>query len=175
MKIFAPHATDFYKTGHIRQYTIGTEYVYSNFTCRSDKFATVLSDFQHKTVFFGLQGIIQWLLIDLWNETFFLIPKEEAIYKYSQRMDASLGAGAVPVSHIAELHDIGYLPVRIKALPEGSRVNIKVPLFTIVNTDPKFYWLTNYLETQISAEIWKPITNATIAYEYRRLFDKFAD
>lgn len=58
-RIFPPHATDFYKTGHIRQYPKGTEFVLSNFTCRSDKLAKVLPDFDHKVVFFGLQGIIQ--------------------------------------------------------------------------------------------------------------------
>ena len=58
--------------------------------------------------------------------------------------------GAVPVDHIAALHDLGYLPVRIKALPEGSRVNIKVPLFTVRETRKEFAWLTNYLETVLS-------------------------
>ena len=53
--------------------------------------------------------------------------------QYRRRMDNALGPGAVPVDHIAALHDLGYLPVRIKALPEGSRVNIKVPLFTVRN------------------------------------------
>ena len=56
----------------------------------------------------------------------------------------------MPVDHIAALHDLGYLPVRIKALPEGSRVNIKVPLFTVRETRKEFAWLTNYLETVLS-------------------------
>ena len=175
MKTFAPHLTDFYKTGHIRQYPEGTEYVYSNFTCRSDKWASVLKDFDHKVVFFGLQGACQWLLIDLWNDTFFKIPKEEAVQKYKKRMDGSLGPGAVSTEHIAALHDLGYLPVLIKALPEGSRINIRVPMLTIINTLPEFYWVTNYLETQLSAVLWKTITSATIAFEYRRLFEKYAE
>ena len=75
----------------------------------------------------------------------------------------------MPVDHIAALHDLGYLPVRIKALPEGSRVNIKVPLFTVRETRKEFAWLTNYLETVLSNFNWKPITVATIAHEYRRL------
>ena len=86
--------------------------------------------------------------------------------QYRRRMDNALGPGAVPVDHIAALHDLGYLPVRIKALPEGSRVNIKVPLFTVRETRKEFAWLTNYLETVLSNFNWKPITVATIAHEY---------
>jgi nicotinamide phosphoribosyltransferase len=172
--IFPAHATDFYKTGHIRQYPKGTQYVYSNFTCRSDKWASVLPDFDHKVVFFGLQGVCQWLLRDSWNREFFDRPKDEVIFKYKRRMDSALGVGAVDISHMEALHDLGYLPVRIKALPEGSRVDIRVPLWTITNTLPEFYWVTNYLETQLSAELWKPITSATVAYEYRRLFERYA-
>lgn len=175
IKMFAPHLTDFYKTGHIRQYPQGTQYVYSNWTCRSDKWANVLEDFDHKVVFFGLQAACQWLLLDLWNDSFFNIHREEAVSKYQSRMDSSLGPGAVSNEHIAALHDLGYLPVLIKALPEGSRVNIRVPLLTIVNTLPEFYWVTNYLETQLSAVLWKPVTSATIAFEYRRLLERFAE
>lgn len=174
MKLFAPFLADFYKTGHLRQYPKGTQFVYSNFTPRSKKLASVLHDFDDKVVFVGLQGVCQWLLIDLWNSSFFKKPKEEVVEKYKKRMDKSLGPGAVSVEHIAALHDLGYLPVRIKALPEGSRVNIKVPVFTIINTDPRFYWLTNYLETQLSAECWKVMTSATVAFEYRKLLDLYA-
>jgi len=175
MNIFPPHATDFYKTGHIAQYPSKTEQVYSNFTCRSDKWAQMLPDFDHKVVFFGLQGICQWLLIDLWNEQFFNKPKEEVVARYQRRMDASLGAGAVKTEHIAALHDLGYLPIKIKALREGSRVDTRVPLWTITNTLPEFYWVTNYLETQLAAESMKMINSATMAHEYRRLFKKFAE
>lgn len=175
MRIFPLHAADFYKTGHLRMYPEGTEYVYSNFTPRSDKLANLLPDFDHKVVFFGLQGVIQWLLIDLWNDEFFRRPKAEVVGRFKRRMDGSLGHGAVRTEHVEALHDLGFLPLFIKALPEGSRVNIRVPVFTVVNTDPRFYWLTNYVETMLSAECWKSITTATIAYEYRRLLDSYAD
>lgn len=174
MKIFPLHAADFYKTGHLRMYPNGTEYVYSNFTPRSDKLANLLPDFDHKVVFFGLQGVIQWLLIDTWNAEFFHKPKAEVVAKFKRRMDGSLGPGSVDTAHIEALHDLGYLPLHIKALPEGSRVDIRVPVFTVINTDQRFYWLTNYIETMISAECWKSITTATIAYEYRRLLDGYA-
>src|ERR1700678_1150131 len=174
MKISPINATAVYKTGHFAQYPEGTEFGYSNWTCRSDKWASVLPDFDHKVVFFGLQGVIQWLFIDLWKENFFDLPKEEIVSEYKRRMDSCLGPGAVDTKHIADLHDLGYLPLEIKALPEGSRVDIRVPLFTIVNTDPRFFWVTNYIETQLSAELWKGLTSATTAYEYRRLFNQYA-
>lgn len=174
MKLFPPHLTDFYKTGHKFQYPPGTEYVYSNFTCRSDKFASVLSDFDHKVVFFGLQGVCQWLLRDLWNQEFFSKPETGVVDRYRRMMKNALGVD-MDVSHIRDLHRLGYLPLLIKALPEGSRVDMRVPMFTIVNTLPEFYWVTNYVETQLSAELWKSMTSATTAFEYWRLLNRYAE
>lgn len=171
--MFPPHATDFYKTGHIRQYPQGTEYVYSNFTCRSDKWASRAPNPENKVVFFGLQGVL-YELVSMWSKEFFKRDLDYVTAKYKSRMDSSLGKDSVSVEHIADLHRLGYLPIRIKALPEGSFVNIRVPLWTIENTHPDFYWITNYLETQLSSELWKPTTSATTAHEYRRLFEGFA-
>ncbi len=167
-------AIDFYKADHRRQYPANTEYVYSNFTPRSSRLASVLPGFDDRVVFVGLQGYINRVLIEQWNREFFNKPKANVIAKYKRRMDTSLGEGAIPTDHIEALHDLGYLPLKIKALPEGSRVNIQVPLFTVVNSKPEFFWLTNYIETSISAEIWKPCTTATIAYEYKRLLTEYA-
>jgi nicotinamide phosphoribosyltransferase len=175
MRINPLTAIDFYKADHRRQYPDGTEYVYSNFTPRSSRHAPVLDDFEGKVVCFGLQGFIKEFLIDTWNDNFFERPKAEVIATYQRRMDSSLGVGAIPIEHIGELHDLGYLPLRIKALPEGSRVPVRVPMFTVVNTDPRFYWLTNYLETCMSAELWKSCATATIAYEYRRILNHYTE
>lgn len=174
MNIFPLHAADFYKVNHARMYPDGAQFVYSNFTARGDRLARLLPSFDHKVVFFGLQGTIKEILIDLWSTQFFAKPKAEVVARFKRRMDTALGPGAVDVAHIEALHDLGYLPLQIKALPEGSRVNLRVPLFTVVNTDSRFYWLTNYIETMISAESWKQITNATVAFEYRRLLDEYA-
>lgn len=168
-------AIDFYKADHRRQYPEGTEYVYSNFTPRSARLANVLEGFDERVVFLGLQAYIKRILIEQWQREFFDKPKEDVLKKYKRRMDTSLGEDAISTEHIEALHDLGYLPIKIKALEEGSRVNIKVPVFTVVNTLPEFFWLTNYLETSISAEVWKPCTTATIAFEYKRLLKKFAD
>lgn len=169
-------AIDFYKADHRRQYPEGTEYVYSNFTPRSSHlFTTRLNDFDDKVVVWGIQGFLKWFLQDTWDREFFSQPKEVVCARYKRRMDNALGPDAVDTNHIAELHDLGYLPLRIKALPEGTRCPIGVPMLTIRNTEPRFFWLVNYLETVLSAELWKPMTTATIAYEYRRLFDLFAE
>ncbi len=169
------NATDFYKTGHYAQYPEGTTSVYSNFTARSAKNAKMGSMFDDKTVFYGLQGFIKEFLIDEFNEAFFKLPKVEAVRRYKRRMDNALGPDAVSMEHIEALHDLGFLPVRIEALPEGSRVDIKVPYFTIQETIDEFFWVTNYLETLISCEMWKPITVATITYEYRRILNHYAE
>lgn len=175
MKLQPANQEDFYKTGHIFQYPKGTELVYSNGTFRSSTHAKVGTKFDDKIVWFGLQGVLKWMLSDLWNREFFKQPKEKVVRKYKRRMDGSLGQDAVSVDHIAALHDLGYLPLHIKSIAEGSRVNIKVPVYTISNTHPDFFWLTNYIETALSAETWKSATNATIAYEYRKLLDEYAE
>jgi len=174
MNISPISATDFYKTGHNSQYPEGTTFVYSNGTCRSDKHFKGLPDFDHKVVNFGLQGICQWLLIDYWNEKFFNQPKRKVCGRYYRTISKALNQPNFSIKHVEALHDLGYLPVTIKALPEGARVNIKVPTYTIYNTHDDFFWVTNYLETQIQAESWKCKVAATTAFEYRRLFTKYA-
>jgi len=167
-------AIDFYKADHRRQYPQNTEFVYANFTPRSARLAPLLSDFDQRVVFIGLQGFIKRYLIRDWNNEFFRKPKNKVLMQYKKRMDKALGEDAFPLDHIEALHDLGYLPLKIKALPEGSRVNIGVPMFTVINTLPEFYWLTNYIETVISAEVWKPSTTATIAYEYKKIMIDYA-
>lgn len=168
-------ACDFYKVGHKAMYPVGTEVIYSNFTPRSNRLAPTVADKTiDNVVFFGLQGFVKNFLIETFNEKFFKQDKEKVVAKYKKRCDISLGAGVVDVQHIADLHDLGYLPIEIKALPEGSLVPVKVPVLTIKNTKPEFFWLTNYLETVLSDELWKPTTTATIAFEYRKMLTDYA-
>jgi nicotinamide phosphoribosyltransferase len=173
MKVNALTAIDFYKTDHRRQYPEGTEYVYSNFTPRSGKHSNMPNN--EGIIFFGLQGFIKWFLKDCWDETFFNQPKHEVVREYQKRMDGSLGEGSINTKHIEDLHDLGYLPIKIKALPEGSFVPYNIPVFTIINTKPEFFWLTNYLETIMSAELWKACTSATTANAYRKEFERHAN
>lgn len=160
---------DFYKIGHVFQYPPNTEYVYSNFTPRKSRMKGV-----NGMVFFGLQYFCKAYLIKYFNENFFNLPKEEALASYRRVIKNCLG-DLPTYKHIEELHDLGYLPVKIKALPEGTVVPMRVPCFTIVNTDPKFYWVTNFVETVMSASIWQACTSATIAHEYRKLLESFAE
>src|ERR1017187_10268829 len=126
MKLTALSLIDFYKSGHYQQYLEGTDLIYSDFTPRSAEYFPIPNI--DKVLFFGLQGPLQWLLCDLWEETFFFLPEEYVIGEYMLRMDSSLSKGVITPDHIIALHRLGYLPVEIKALPEGSLVPLKVPL-----------------------------------------------
>ena len=159
---------DGYKFSHHKQYSPHTEVVYSTWTPRKSRMEGV-----DKVVFFGLQYFIKDYLIDSFNTTFFNRPKEEVINEFVKVMKAY--SGDEDASHWAALHDLGYLPLKICALPEGTLTPIRVPMFTIENTKPEFYWLTNFIETILSTEIWKPMTSATIALQYRRILDKWAE
>lgn len=168
-------ACDFYKTGHHNMYPKGTTMIYSNFTPRSNRLApSAGAKKPEKILWYGLQGFIKSFLIEAFHYGFFAKPKAVVVSEYKRRVDMSLGEGVVGTEHIAALWDLGYLPIEIKALPEGSLVDIKVPVLTIKNTLPEFFWLTNYLETAISTELWKPITTATTAFEYRKILTQYA-
>lgn len=168
-------AVDHYKVSHRNMYPVGLQRVYSNLTPRASKYFTGSNRFDNKVVVSGFTAFAKWYLIRHWNDNFFSLPKEEVIRRYTERYGNSLGPDAVAdLQHIVDLHDLGYLPIRIKTINEGERVNIKVPVLTITNTDERFGWLVNYLETVISSDLWKPISTATLAYEYRRLADEFA-
>lgn len=160
---------DGYKTDHRRQYPDGTTMVYSNMTPRASRVPGV-----DHVVFFGLQYFIKEYLIDRFQNDFFQRPLGAVCDEYGDVMDAYLGKDAVPVEHIEKLHDLGYLPLLIKALPEGTRCPLRVPMLTIRNTHPDFFWLTNQLETILSTSLWVACTSATTAYEYRRAFNKAA-
>lgn len=164
-------AIDFYKAFHRKQYPEGTTEVYSNLTPRSSSLAKIIPEYYDNTVvFFGLQYFIKHFLIDVWNTHFFKKNKLQVIKQYKKRMDAALGDNSITCEHIEALHDLGYLPIKIKALPEGANVKIGVPLLTVVNTHSDFFWLTNYIESVLSCYIWKPITSATTAFQYKQLF-----
>ena len=159
---------DGYKTSHYRQYSPRTQVVYSTWTPRKSRMAEV-----DKVVFFGLQYFIKDYLIDSFNQTFFNRAKNEVIDEIKTVMKNY--TNDENTSHWEALHDLGYLPLKITALPEGTLTPIRVPMFTIENTLPEFYWLTNFIETILSTEIWKSMTSATIALKYRNILDKWAE
>lgn len=162
---------DGYKVGHVFQYPIDTTEVYSNLTPRSTRRLSP----SEGIVFFGLQYFVQEYLITQFNENFFAKDRDTVVAQYKRRIENYLGPGAITYDHIGALHDLGYLPLRIKAVPEGTVVPYGVPAMTIVNTRPEFFWLTNMVETLMSAVLWKPCTSATTALAFRRVFEQFAE
>lgn len=168
--IQATQYSDFYKTDHGRQSPDNTEKVYSNFTPRISRIDGI-----NAVVVFGIQYFVKDYLMRRFNESFFKKEKALAIATYKRRLDTSLGKDAVPMAHIEALHDLGYLPIHIKALPEGTLCPLRVPMLTITNTHKDFGWVTNWLETILSNVIWHPTTSATIAFEYKKILMAFAD
>lgn len=161
--------TDGYKTGHHQQYPKGTEEVYSNWTPRSNKYAPKGCD---KVVSFGQQYVINWLH-NYFNENFFSKDKSEVCNEIKEELALYLNTD-YNVSHFERLHDLQYLPICVKSLKEGIEVPIRVPIITVVNTHKDFYWITNFLETILSTMLWQPMTSATIAILYKRIFKKWA-
>ena len=155
--------TDFYKVGHKFQYPKGTTMVFSNMTARKSRMEGT-----EKVVFFGLTYYINKYLIEGWNREFFSEPLDEVVNLYKRKVDACLQCD-LDVSHIVSLHKLGYLPLEIHAIDEGTEVPIGVPMLVMWNTHPDHFWLTNYIETSMSATLWGMCTSATIALKYRRI------
>lgn len=165
--------TDAYKLDHRRQYPDETRIVFSNMTPRKSRIEGINS-----VIVFGIQAYCMEVLRDEWNNNFFNKPVKEVTDEYYRMISAHLSedsAKAIGVKHIGALHKLGYLPIEVKALAEGTECPIKVPLFTVKNTDDRFYWLTNYIETDMSCMTWGPITSATTARRYRKIFDAWAE
>lgn len=160
---------DFYKVSHREQYPKGTEYVYSTWIPRESRVEGVRS-----VVAFGFQAFIQRYLIDYFNENFFDRDEQEVVHEYKRLISYTLG-GIPDATHIRNLHRLGYLPLEIKAVPEGTLVPLRVPMLTIENTRPEFFWLTNYIETLFSTEVWLSSTSATLAFEYRKMLQAYAE
>ena len=148
--------TDSYKCSHYKQYPPNTEFIYSYFESRGGK---------HKEIcFYGLQIFIkeylmgQVVTLEKINEAETLLKLHFGPnYKFPRQL----------WEYILVQYD-GRLPIRIKAVPEGTCLPYKNVLFTMINTDPKCFWLTNYLET-ILVQVWYPMTVATNSREQKKL------
>ncbi|XP_050686796.1 nicotinamide phosphoribosyltransferase-like [Eriocheir sinensis] len=141
---------DSYKVGHYQQYPPDTTLLYSYFESRGGKFPYVC--------FFGLQYILKrWLAGPVVTKEAVKEAKEIYASVY-QRDDIFNEAGW---NHIIEHHG-GRLPLRIKAVPEGTVLPTRNVLFTVENTDPAVPWLTNFFET-VLVQVWYPMTVATIS------------
>ncbi|CAJ1337579.1 unnamed protein product [Effrenium voratum] len=142
--------SDSYKTSHWRQYPPNTTEVYSYFESRGGKFDEIC--------FFGLQYFMKRYLQGQ-------VVTAEKINAAERIVNAHMGLGEMKHfnregwEYILQKHG-GKLPIVIKAVPEGMVVPVKNVLMTVVNTDPKCFWLTNYLETLL-VQVWYPMTVAT--------------
>ncbi|HDK7314161.1 TPA: nicotinate phosphoribosyltransferase [Clostridium botulinum] len=161
--------TDFYKTIHHHCYVEGLEYLTSYWTPRMSRTK------ENEVVMFGLQGFIKKYLIQYFNDNFFNKSKEEIINEYKRIIKYTMGENYADTEHIERLHDLGYLPLEIKAISEGTLVPIKVPMIQIKNTIKGFGWLVNYLETFMSCNIWLPITSATTGHAFRKIINGYYD
>jgi nicotinamide phosphoribosyltransferase len=161
---------DFYKAVHAEMLPTKITKSVSYFTPRMSRVRM-----WNKVVMFGLQGFVKTYLIDYFNERFFERPIDEVISEYERIMDASLGKGVYGLQKIKDLHALGYLPIEIWALPEGTKVPMHVPMFCITNTHDDFAWLPQALESLISAEAWHPMLAATVGATYRGIVNKFYD
>lgn len=150
-------ATDSYKASHSFQYPPGTEYVYSYIESRGGKWPS--------TVFFGLQVFLKRYLTKPITEA----NVDEAAAFYAEH--------GVPFDrsgwdYIVAKHN-GFLPVYIRAVPEGSVIPTGNVLMTIVNTDARCPWLTSYLETALLRAVWYPTTVSTQSWHAKQIIRSF--
>lgn len=159
---------DFYKAVHAEMLPKNITKSVSYFTPRMSRVNR-----WNQVVMFGLQGFIKTYLISYFQEEFFKKSFDEAIGQYKRIMDAALGKDAYQITKIEKLHRLGYLPIEIVSLPEGTKVPMHVPMFGITNTHPEFAWLPQALESLISAESWHPMLAATVGATYREIVDAY--
>ena len=127
----------------------------------------------NEVVFFGLQGFIKEYMIDLANETFFKRPKKEVIAEYKEYLDNQIGSQSYDLGRIEKLWDLQYLPVEIKALPEGSVVTMGVPCIEMSNAHPDFAWTVQWLECIMQSFIFGTCNWATVGHKYKTLANEF--
>lgn len=147
--------TDSYKLSHYKQYPPGTELVFSYIESRGGAFDS--------TLFFGLQKA----LIEL-NENF---PDWDDFEEAKQLTELH----GVPFNEQGwkDLIELGYFPIEIRAAKEGEVIPTQNVLVTVVNTDPRFFWLTSYLETSLLRAVWYPTTVATLSFECKKIIHRY--
>ena len=182
MKINPILAIDSYKLAHITMYPENIAGTYLNLTPRSIRhFEKLIPDqfkYDNKIVAVGMQMAIQDI-VDTFTDEFFSKPLEQTLEIYTDTIRPFIGfdedSETKIVAEITKLHNLGYLPLEIKALPEGSLVPVQTPVMTIKFSENGFAWLQGYLETYISQNTWKTITIATVARLYRKILEFWAE
>lgn len=152
--------TDSYKITHHMQYPPGMDYMFDYLESRGGEYK--------ETVFFGLSYIIK----EFFSQRITKDQVEAARLIYKQHLGGDYFNYADWMKIVEEYH--GFLPVKIRAVKEGSVVPTKNVLMTIESTDQRFPWLVGWLET-ILMRIWYPITVATLSYELRKVMKQYVE
>ena len=127
---------DGYKISHIFMGDPQTTRIYSNWTPRMSRIVG-----QDKVVFFGLQYFLEEYLTSQFGQ-WFSKSKREVVDEYQDTVVRYLGKSNSDPKHLEEFHDLGYLPLQFRALPEGTLCPLRVPMLTVENTHDSFAWLT---------------------------------
>ncbi|HVW95413.1 MAG TPA: nicotinate phosphoribosyltransferase [Mucilaginibacter sp.] len=151
---------DAYKYAHHKLYYPGTTQIYSYLESRGGMF--------DETVFFGLQYFLKEYLQ---GQAFTQDDLNDAEVFLRQVFGRDDVFGRSKFQYILDKYD-GRLPVRIKAVAEGSVVPTRNVLMTIENTDPECFWLTNFLETLLM-QVWYPSTVATLSYHVKKVVARY--
>lgn len=147
--------TDSYKLSHFNQYPDDTEGVFSYFESR-------VGAEWNATVFFGLSYLLRRYLSGRRVDMASIATTEDFVGRHLGNPELFNRAGW---EHIVKEHE-GKLPLRIRAVREGSIIPVSNVMMTVENTDPKCYWLTNYVESLLT-HIWYPCTVATLSRAVR--------
>lgn len=166
--IMAMLLSDTYKHTHPRMYPQNLTKLVSYLTPRKS-----MSPEFPNMVFFGLQPFLKQYLVDNFTTQFFNKPIGDVKAEYELYMDVQIGVENCEWDKIEALHKLGYLPIEIRALPEGSVVNMGIPVVEMTNTHPDFAWVVQFIECMLQAELWAPCAYATIGKAYHDLAAKY--
>ena len=158
--------SDSYKQCHPKMYPDNQECLVSYLTPRK-----AMNENFPKMVVYGVQPFI-FDMMDAFD-SFFAMPLEWAMYDYDKYIGVHLGLDNVARDRIIELHELGYLPLEIRALPEGTVVNMGVPIVEMRNTHPRFAWLVQWVECLLQTEVWPMCAYATVGWEYHKVAKKY--
>lgn len=161
---------DFYKATHAKMYPADLSKIVSYLTPRGSRIKG-----EEKLIMFGLQAFIKEFMIEAFDRDFFGKPFEAVTEEYFRIIDNTLGPQAYNKEMIRNLHRLGYLPIEVSALPEGTIVPVKVPMIQLTNTHPDFPWIVEYIESVLSAEMWHGMISANVGYMYRQIVNKYYD
>lgn len=160
---------DFYKISHPNQLPSGVTWAASNWIPRRSRLPQA-----HEVVAFGMNYLCKRYFLKEFNDEFFGRRSRSVLNAYREVQHDCLGVDKPDASHIEALHDLGYLPLLIRSLPEGSVTPLNIPHAVFSSTHPDFAWLPQYLETLTSNILWKPSTNASTARRYRKIMTDHA-